>query len=699
MMNEKNERFNSIPQEEPVTDAQPVSETELSAISEAMEYSGDIQPLSDLEEANYIALDYLDLPQENPNDKNKEKARDTKKKKTARFGGFHKITRKILFFAVCILVAAGACVGGYFVSARINENRSPVAAVFETEGQTILRLESGKEYPIGNANAISLSDDGMMLYYSVDTASKIGKYDIKQIDVSKKNSLKKAGNYIDSGVDDGWQINSDGSFMTYSKTQRGSTEYYIYSAAEHGSQEITNHLEEIFLPPQGDIVYFTRRSGSIYSLHRLRFGEEAQNVQSGIAYAQKCCSKDGMSVLYTIADKDSSKADIYVVSGDAAPTLVCKGADEFYPQNYTYGGNLYYFTENEWHVDWHDFISDVYYDSDAGMQKPVESDYMMEIGFFFKRKVLDTSAYNAAKSKYNKKLLRDDIREALDQIDLGLSAQEEYTCFAYNASGSHKLATGVTLDNIVACADTGAPRLIYRKSVIGVDNKITMDKLVEMASSADVSAAVDYVKDKIGNSYSISDDCIYSWYDGNRSFEYTIEGYDTKTQFVFGSRSVLYAINDGKLYCNAITATDVGEKVAVAEGVTEYSVYDGSVYFIKEEKAANFLYYYNPSGGSVRIANGVYSHFTADENYAVVLTDSDSDGETMTVGVFKDKKYEQIDTEVNISGFVCSGYNFAYTKSETQSVDKEGKVMYLYMPDKGSQKIGDNVTKIIGIGK
>ena len=698
--NEK-DNLNLIPQDnEPEKDAQPVSETELSAIKEVMEYSGDIQPLNDLEDAEYVELDYTDAPNENQHDKNKEKNRDIiKKKKTARFGGFNKIKKKIITAVAVIIAVAGISVGGYFLSEKINVNESPVEVIFETEGQTVLRLENGKEFTMGNVSNVAVSEDGMKLYYSVDTASKTGKYDIKMIDIAKRNSLKKAGSYIDSGVNDGWQINSDGSFMTYSKTQEGSTEYYLYSGEQRQSQEITNNLEEIFLPPKGDIVYFTRRSGSIYSLHRLRFGENAANVQSGISYAQKCSSKDGMSVLYTVDSADSSKADVYVVSGDAEPTLVCKNVDEFYPQNYTYAGNLYYFTKNQSAVDWHDFITDAYYDSDANMTKPVESDYTKEIGFFFKRNVLDTTAYNAAKKKYNNKLLRDEIRAELDRIDIGLSTKEEYTCFAFNSTGSHKLATGVTLENIVACADTGAPRLIYRKAVIDVDNKINMDKLVEIASSADASEAVDYVKSKIKGAYTVSEDCIYSWYDGSRSLEYIIEGYDSKTKFEFGSRSVLFAINGGKLYYNEITASDVGEKVSIAQGVTEYSVYDGSVYFVKDENSMSSLYYYNPTAGSIKIADGVYSHFTDDESYAVVLTNSDTDGETMTVGVFRDKKYEQIDTDVNLNGFVCSGQNFTYTKSDNSSVDNEGNAMYLYSPEKGSEKINDNVTRIIGVGK
>lgn len=701
-MNE-NENINLIPQDiESADDAQPVSESELSAIGKAMEYVGDIQPLSDLEEPEFIELDYA-RTEEAPYEKSKEKSRETKKdikkKKTARLGGSNKIIRKIIVAVCVVAVLSLAVVGIYFAVTYGNVNKYPVAAVYESEGQTVVRLENGEEYPLGEVDEVNLSEDGMMLYYSVETASKTVRYDVKVIDISKKNSLKNAGSYIDSGVDEGWKVNLSGGLAAYSKTKNGSTDYYLYSSAERNSQEITDNLEEFFLPPNGDTAYFTRRNGEVYSLHCVKFGENAANVQSGISYAQECGSKDGMSVLYTVESEEGNKADVYVVSDGAAPVLVCKDADEFYPQNYTYGGNLYYFTENKSNVDWHDFIADSYYDSDATTEKPLESDYMKEIGFFFKRKVLDTSAYNAAKRRYNEKLLRDDIREALDKIDLGLSAKGEFTCYAYNSSGSHKLATGVALDNIAAFADTGAPRIIYRKAVIDVDSKIDMDRLVEIASDGDASAAVDYVKEKISNSYDVSDDCIYSWYDGSRSLEYTVEGYESDTEFSFGSRSVFYAVADGTLYCNEITASGVGEKRIVDDNVTEYDVYDGTVYFIKDVNGANSLFKFDVAGGKTAIADSIYSHFTVSENYAVVLTNSDSESETMTVGTFDGKKYTQVDTDVNLRGFVCSGENFAYTKSEGNSVANEGSSMYLYTPESGAVKVSDNVTEIIRVGK
>ena len=63
------------------------------------------------------------------------------------------------------------------------------------------------------------------------------------------------------------------------------------------------------------------------------------------------------------------------------------------------------------------------------VQRPVESDYMVGRDSSLREKILDTAKYNAALNQYELKMLRDQLREELDKIDLGLAIGDEYTCF------------------------------------------------------------------------------------------------------------------------------------------------------------------------------------------------------------------------------------------------------------------------------
>lgn len=673
-------------------DAQAVQESELLPIYDAMGFSGDIQPLDDISEPEKIAVDFGSKKSDS---RNSDKKSALKKKKIP-----SKRDSRIKTLVAClalIIIVASAMAGAYFGAERADRNTSPVVAVYNTTDKSAtVKLADGTSYDIGEAREISVSTDGMYIWFSRNTASATGKYDLRMIEVGSKKSLKKQGKFVEKGIDDGWKTTKDGLFACYGITKSNIKSCFMYSAELQRAETVAESVEEYFPPSVGNIVYFTRRSSNVYSLHRAKFGENSENVASGISHVKYAGDRNDYEILYTQLTGNSTNVNVYAVKGDEKATEICTDVSEVYLNDFVYGGNLYYFTRNKSNVNWQDFISDNYYESDKKIQRPVESDYMVERGFIFKRKILDTAKYNAALNQYELKMLRDQLREELDKIDLGLAVGDEYTCFAYSDGASHRLASGITFDNIIEFAKSGDPRLIYRKSVIGVGNIISMDSLVETAKKSSVQKTMDYVRNAVQSSYEVSDSSFCSWYDGSNVVEYELKGYDLdKTQFILADSGTIYGLANGELYYSSAENAEMSSRRLIDSNVSDCSAAGDTLFYEKlDSSGTRSLYKFQPKGGKVEVRKNVYSYFAVNKSFVIVLTRQSNSEELVTAGIYDGTGYAVVDSDLNLNNFVYSDDAFAYIKNYKSGSGE----MYCYSLKNGAVKCGDGVTKIMYIG-
>jgi hypothetical protein len=678
-------------------DARAVTESELLPIYETMSFAGDIQPLEDVATPEYEKIEFAN------NSKNNRKSNIKKKKALINSVSdiFSKtITKKIVAVLLVAVVLVSTVAGAIFTVNRASVNESSVKAIYKIGKDSRMILTDGEIYSFAESEQVEVSDNGMMVYFSRESSSRTGKFDLRAINVGKKTSLKKGGSFVDNGVDEGWTTNRDGSLLSYSKTKNGIKEFYLYNAEAGKSELIANDVEDVFLPTTGDVVYFTRRIGQVYSLHRTRFGEDPTNVASEINYVNFCDSDEGFEVIYTAQTGNGLNVDVFLVTEDKSPVTVYKDVSEVYANSYTYKGNLYFFKKNTGTVNWQDFINDTYFDSDVTMQKPLEGDYMKEVGFIFKRYVLDTASYNAALRKYKAKEKRDLIREELNKIDLGLAAEDDYTCYVYNGMTTKKLASDILLESVLVFAESGAPRLVYAKSVIGVENKITMDKLVEIADESDVSDVADFVIDAIKDSYKLSDECIYTWYDGSKVLEYSVKGYEPdKTKFVLGGNKNLFALKNGELFRNEISSAEIGEAVSIDKEVADCAWLDGYLYYTKSGATDTVnLLRYSSDEGKEDVDVNLYTYLQCDKD-CIFLLKNIAGTDLMNIRMYSNGAYTEVDSNVSFNSFRYNGKNIAYLKNVGAADTHNAGEMYVYSHEKGAEKCEDGVTEIIFVNE
>ncbi len=650
--------------------AQADSSPELYSVLDEFQNGTDLQPLENIEQEEFIDFEYNIIG--NPS---AEDSSDKKVDKSFSFSDKEKrpfIKPGLIRFFIVILLIAGVFVGIYMVFFHQDYFSYCAKAVYEKDNSVNVILENKDVLRLGEVFQVKLSDDGNILVYSQDSDSKTGKYDIRVIDFSKRTSVKNKGSIIVNGIDSEWTTDKNADFIYYQKTENKSTKYYMYSTESRETQLVVADALEFFIPPAGDIVYYTREHGDKTTLYRTRFGETAESL--GEANNIKMVSNnDIMEIFFTVADKDveSNSFTLYKISGDKEKIKISDNVSEVYLDNYTPGGNLYYFVNNEAKLNWNDFVEDSYFDSDMILSAPVKGSYLKTVGFFFKRTVLDEQSYNRAKEDYNKKLLRDEIREALDKLDLGLAVSAEYKVKAYDGQLSKELAGSVKLENLIAFAETGAPRIIYKTTGIDSDKKIKIDELYNIAYSKTVDDAMDYVIDNLDNNYHISKGFKYSWYDGNKvtSLDFNPINDDSDATFTFADRNTIVTCVKAtdtlsSLYISSVGEKEIASSVLISENVVTFDADSNGIYYTRQADESTDLYFSNCSGDSLMLCQSNIQYMITDSGKVIAIKGNAQSiaDDKVEILLYEDGKVKTVDKDVSFRHFELDGDTFAYIK-------------------------------------
>lgn len=684
--------------------AQADPSPELSSILREMKNGIDIQPLDDIQMSEYVEFE------DNVIEGNSEEEKEKNESAKAAFKNTDKAKKGVrIGIAVALIICV--LVGIYIAFFHLDDYSFGAVAIYEKESAVNVLLENDDVIQLEDVTQIKLSDDGNILVYSQDTDSKTGKYDIRVIDFSKRTSVKNKGSVIVSGIEESWSMDKTGSFIYYQKTESGSVKYYVYGTQSRETELIVADATEIYTPPKGDIVYYTRERSGTTMLYRMRFGEKTESL-GDVENIKAVSDNDVLEIFFTIPSENTEKKDftLYKISGDNQKTKISDNVSEVYLDDYTPGGNLYYFVKNEANLNWADFVEDTHLDSDAAAQKPDKGDYLVTVGFIFKRTKLDEQAYNRAMAEYDKKLCRDEIRAALDKLDLGLAVSAEYKVKVYDGQLSKELANSVKLENLIAFAKNGAPRIIFKTSGVDSNQKISMDTLYEIASGQTVDDAIDYVIECLNNGYEISTGCKYSWYDGNKVMEYDFdpEGDIYDSTFAFSGRntivtSVMASSTVSNLYINTVGDKEISSSVLVSDSVISFEANGNNLYYTKQNGERTDLYVCDDAGKATLVCENNVQYFLTDSGETIAFKGiyKGSTLESADIVLFSNGKTAKIDTNVNYRHFSVNGSSFAYIKnyqnaaaSDTQA--QTGGEMTVYADGK-TKTIDTDVSSIYSI--
>lgn len=672
----------------------------LSSVLEEMENGVDIQPLDDIVQGEYIEFND-NAVYENDEINETESAKHKKTDKIKRFA------RSAVFVVLSVCLLVGLSVAFF----HFDDYSHKANAVYQKDGQVCVRLENDNIITLDGVRNVTMSADGSKLVYSQDTASKTGKYDIRVIDFTKRSSVDKKGSVIVSGTDSDWQTDKNISYVYYTKTEQKSVKYYAYDTQTGKTDLVVSDVSDFLIPPSGDTVYYTRQTSDGKALFRKAFGEEAESLND-IQNIKSYSDDELLEIFYTVknSDEDSDSFTLYKVSGANAPVKIADNISEVYLDDYEIGGNLYYFIKTDSDFNWQDVVDDNYADYDATLQKPDKSDYLITKGFIFKRTTVDEAAYNAAMQKYSQKLLRDEIRQALNGAKFSLAIASEYKIMVYDGNISKQLAGGIKLENLLAFSKSGAPRIVFSKTGIDSKKKLTMDSLYKTASDSGVDYAVDSVVNLLSEGYEITNAVKYAWFDGNKTLEYELNtGYNASSaDFIFADRSKLLAAvkSDAthyELYCSDINSESVSKGSVFASKVISYEVHgDALLYYAESQNGTSDLYEYK-DGAVNPVCENCADYYVRESGEIVALKGifSDSVLQSVDIMLYKDAKAQPVDKNASYKYFLIKDSYFAYitnyqTAAASDSQAPKGGELKVYTDGK-SQTVDSGVTDVYAV--
>lgn len=681
----------------PENSARTESSFELSSVFEEMKNGIDIQPLDDVKESELIAFEEnIQTQAENE----EEELPENKKKR---------LKKRIIKICSLALVIIAVLVGAYAAIAHFNDYSHGAVAIYRKGTDCEIILDNDRTITLENVADARLSGDGKRVVYSQDTSSKTGAYDLMIIELTKRRSVKSKGTMAVSGIETSWTTDENCNYIYFSKTEENSQKYFAYSPDKKETYSVAYAASEVFFPPTGDVVYFTKNDDDKTQLYKIKIGEKAEIVEN-ISDVRCFTSNQVQEIFYTV-ETDGEKYDLYKITSGGAPVKIASSISEVYLDDYEVGGNLYYFEKLSSYFNWNNFVTDRYSEADSVMKKPDKGDFLKSKGFILKSTYVDENAYNKAMQEYNKKVLRDKIREKLGEIDYGVSVTKEYKIKVYDGERSKELATGVKMDNLLAYAVSGAPRIIYKNAGIESAQKTDMSTLFKIANQNGVDAAVDYVVDKLKKGYEISNGYMYSYYNGNNVIEYDFspEYNIGDATFCIGEKDSIFAAVKTdelhyKLYCSQVKDGKVIKEVEVAENVTSFKIKSDKLYYnVATKDGGNNLYVCRQDATHELICENNVQFF-ATKSGAVLAMKAAENTETLQkvdLVIYKDGKAEVIDRNVSYKHMSIGEEEFAYIKdyvspAATDTEIKPGGELVLYKEGK-KKSLSENVTEIIDI--
>lgn len=573
-----------------------------------------------------------------------------------------------LVVIICAVVVITQVVGS-------KSAQNTVTAVYKREGKSVVRI-AGQELVIDDTTADDFACDKEhgRVFYRVNSASSDSLYDLCYVEL-KKGEIT-APRIIDYGVEKDYGVSNGKVYYRKFNRSIGADDGCVCDPGDKKISTFAENVSTVYTLDGASEIYFIKMHGDTRVLYRFdgeQPTEAARNVVGVYTY-------NGVDKPHIIFEKKSQTVngatEIYIAEAGGQPALICDNAVSVMYDNYRPGGNLYYFTSSDESVSWSYVISDNYEESDKSVTRPRRTDFFSFFGV--------SADYNKALREYQDKLIRDEIRAALNEcVANGDFSVPAFTAFAYTPNGVLKVADDVDPTRVYSVAANGEPKIIFESMKV-LSGETAMDTLVDIAQRSNMSEVIKYAKSIVTDSV-VSDGMTVAANIGGSPVSHPLAGYDkSKTLFSFsedGSRIfALVRDNAGErlsLFTNSIDPSGAPSgEVGVDTGISSYRFTEGSVVYLKSDigKGTGDVFAYNGEK-SVKLANAANAFQLEKGDNIVILKNYDSNASDPTADlyVYEDGKEKQVASNVSTDSLICS---------------QDGVLGYISVDDSGARSFG-----------
>ena len=396
--------------------------------------------------------------------------------------------------------------------------------VYKKNNQLVINIDK-LETVITDSTADSFVCDieNKRVFYTVASAYSDGLFDLYYIEKDRSELTKPK--IIDYGIDEDYILNSGKIFYLKNNSDAGANEAYICNFETSTIKPFSTNVESIYPLDNSDTVYFIKLHGNERVLHKYS-GDSTVEVDRNISAIHLYNNCKNPHIVY---ESDSliysGMTELFIAHSDGAPELICDNTFSVMYDEYNPEGNLYYFTSSTENISWSYVIADSYAETDKTLTRPKRDSFLSILGI--------SVEYNQKLREYQDKLVRDEIRDALNEsVEKGEFSAPVYTAYAFNSEGSHKLTENIDPSNVLSVSSLGVPKIIYESSEI-TENVADMASLVDIAQRSSMAEVIEYARSVVKSSIKASGIKICGC-NQNTSSEYNLEGFDkSKTSFSF----------------------------------------------------------------------------------------------------------------------------------------------------------------------
>lgn len=598
-----------------------------------------------------------------------------------------KVKAAVIAAAVLVALIAVIVVGVKIFNSSKPENNSIV--VYKQGNSSIVRIDD-LETVVSEANATGFKcdEEAGRVFYIVESAYSDGLYDLYYIEKHRSELLDPK--IIDIGIEPNYDVVSGKVYYLKKNMSAGAYEGCICDIDNNKIETFSDNVENIYVLDSSEKVFFTKMHNSTRVLYEYET-ETPVEVCRDLSNIYCYNDTENPHILYEKKSQvNSGLSELYIAYACGEPEMICDSAYYVMFDDYAAGGNLYYFTSSTESISWSYVIADQYAETDADIVKPQRNDFLSWLGI--------SAEYNQAFKEYQNKLVRDEIRAALNEsVENGEFSVPVFNAFAYNANGTFKIAENIDPKNVYAVSSFGEPKIIFESTeVLSADTD--MDTLVEIAQRNSMTEVIDYAKTIVDESVK-SKGMAYAAYGSEGAVSYSLDGYNkTNTLFSFsGDGSRIFAFvreSQGErlnLYTNSINENlKPSAEVGVDTGISSYRFVDDSVIYLKSDlnKVSGDVFTYDGES-SVKLANAASAFTVENSDDVIVLKEHDFSSSKQTADY-----YICLDGEEKLIGSDIIVESFQYNDDGKAAYITSDNKLWIYSGEK-SVSVAENTAEVL----
>lgn len=452
--------------------------------------------------------------------------------------------------------------------------------VYKRGTECVVRIKD-KELVLPDKDVVDFKAEtkGKSVYYTVPSSYDEDLYDL--FFVKLKGSEITNPVIIDYAVEKNFDVADGKVYYLKFNSKSNANDGCVFEADSRKITTFSSNVDEIYVMGKSGI-YFTRMHGNNKVLYSF-FGETPAEVCRNIVQIYGFGKAEKPHLIYeTSANAASGLSQLYIAKEDSSPEMICDSTSDVMYDNYIPGGNLYYFTTSQESVSWSYVISDEFAESDKTITKPNRLDYWDLFGV--------TQAYNDAYVAYQDKLIRDEIRAALDDtVAKGGFTAPVYTAFAYNGESVCKVAHNVDPTRVYAYSTYGEPKIVFENTTIKT-KETDMAALSQIAARSGMEEVINYACNIVANCIESKGMAVAVGKSGSCTTYDLVDFDKSRTQFRFAENGEnLFALVKDKqgerytLFSTSFEQNKPSAKKTVAASVTSFGVKNNSAVYLKTD--------------------------------------------------------------------------------------------------------------------